>query len=73
MELSEGESDPSQTYVSPFRIPVSPIGAPMGRARGGAPSHCRRPCWITECLLLEIVNHDLAKCYCSHLGARLAS
>ena len=26
VELSEGESDPSQTYVSPFRIPVSPMG-----------------------------------------------
>ena len=25
VELSEGESDPSQTYVSPFRIPVSPM------------------------------------------------
>ena len=28
VELSEGESDPSQTYVSPFRIPVSPMVNP---------------------------------------------
>ena len=26
VELSEGKSDSSQTYVSPFRIPVSPMG-----------------------------------------------
>ena len=34
VELSEGESDPSQTYVSRLRVPVSPMFGPNFRKWG---------------------------------------
>ena len=35
VELSEGESDPSQTYVSRLRVPVSPMGGGPHPGPGG--------------------------------------
>ena len=56
VELSEGESDPSQTYVSPFRIPVRRSAVDKDcrvRLSAGKNSLARRFCWNLVILLVS--------------------